>query len=355
MTKTDRRTESRRRPSAVRATRSSRNAPDPDDRPAGRPGRPRPRTRRFASGSAETGPVFPRRPATAPTVIRADRRDPPEHLFRSLLAAYLGGASEYRVEEPSGLSDATRAVVRAFCRRTLGPVMAGADEDSVRIRVAADERPEPVDQRLARMGRAVLRVHREAVESWTELPWREDGYWASRDDEVDREAWSIERAILSAFGTGAAGASSLGQFTVVRSLERIGDHAVVLGEEGRHLAGISPGSPAVSLLGQLHRQAMHHLEGVLEPADRRRANQWLDLGEALSASGRALSDRLLAVGSREAVPPAAVAAVSRILDSLLRTVAYAQDIAEVALDGAPGRLSRLAPEPAARPLTPAAA
>jgi hypothetical protein len=77
---------------------------------------------------------------------------------------------------------------------------------------------------------------------------------------------------------------------------------------------------------------MEHLEGVLQAPDAATANDLLDLGEALQASGRALADRLLPAVGGGTMPPATAAAVTRVLESIGRTVAYAQDIAQVSVD-----------------------
>jgi hypothetical protein len=77
---------------------------------------------------------------------------------------------------------------------------------------------------------------------------------------------------------------------------------------------------------------MEHLEGALAAKDGERANELLDTGTALAASGAALADRLLPGVGGGVMPPATAAAVARILESIGRTIAYAQDIVQVALD-----------------------
>jgi Na+/phosphate symporter len=123
-------------------------------------------------------------------------------------------------------------------------------------------------------------------------------------------------------------------WTIARSLERIADHAVTIGEVGRRLSALPRDRGALTSLEQFHRQAMEHLQGVLMTADGSDANDLLDTGEALLASGRSLADRLLPAVNDGSMPPATAAAVSRILDSISRTIAYAQDIAQVVLDRA---------------------
>jgi phosphate uptake regulator len=248
------------------------------------------------------------------------------------LGAYLAGAREFAVRERPKITARTREVVRTFCRRTRQPEIISDEAGVLHLRDLAFESPIPLDQRIERMGRRVVDFHREAVESWSGLPFGEDGYWEHRDDEIDRDAWYVERLAAIQLGMAGRGPECLGLWTTARSLERIADHAVVLGEVGRRLVDLPNGTGPATSLRQFHRQAMEHLEGVLDAPDGAAANDLLDLGDALQASGRALSDRLLPAVGVGTMPPATAAAVTRILESIGRTVAYSQDIAQVTLD-----------------------
>ena len=264
--------------------------------------------------------------------IEVGRGEPSEHLFRRLLGAYLAGAREFVVRERPNIRPGTREVVRTFCRRTRQPEVISDEAGVLHLRDLAFESQIPLDQRIARMGRLVVEFHREAVESWSHLPFLDDGYWEHRDDEIDRDAWYVERVAAIQSGAADRGAEWLGLWTTARSLERIADHAVVLGEVGRRLVDLPNGTGPATSLRQFHRQAMDHLEGVLGATEGSVANDLLDLGDALQASGRALSDRLLPAVGGGTMPPATAAAVTRLLESIGRTIAYAQDIAQVTLD-----------------------
>jgi hypothetical protein len=273
---------------------------------------------------------FPIPASTALLVVRP--AEPPEHIFRRLLGAYLGGAREFVVQDRPVVQPATRAVVHTFCRRTRQPEIVSDHRDTIRLRDLAFDSPVPLERRLEQMGRTVVAFHREAVASWSGLPFGDDGSWERRDDDIDREAWYLQRRAALRFGTGEAAVPSLDLWILARSLERIADHAATLGEAGRRLAGLPHGVGPLETLGQFHRQAMDHLEGVLGAVDGAVANDLLDTGEALLASGRAIADRLLPAANGGSMSPAAAAAVARILESIGRTIAYGQDIAQVVLD-----------------------
>ncbi len=303
--------------------RGRRSPPGPTDPSANfADGDRSPRTR---PGPADRGPT-----ATIP--VR--RGEPPEHLFRRLLGAYLAGAREFVLLERPTISGRTRDVVRTFCRRTRQPEIISDEGGLLRLRDLAYESPIPLAQRVGRMGRMVIEFHRAAVESWGHLPFGEDGQWEARDDEIDREAWYLQRLAAIQIDAGTDGTRVLGPWTVARSLERVADHAAILAEAGRRLVDLPAGSATVVSLRQFHAQAMEHLEGVLAATDEGTANDLLDMGEALAASGRSIADRLLPSAGGGATPPATAAAVARILESIGRTIAYAQDIAQVVLDRA---------------------
>jgi PhoU domain len=304
-----------------------------DAHPPRRPGAIADRSPPFVVGVAPPyGAVVAGPPPIATVPVR--RGELPEHLFRRLLGAYLGGAREFLVVEPPRISPSTREVVQTFCRRTRQPEIVWDEDGQIRLKDLAYESPVPLAQRLARMGRIVVEFHREAVESWSQLPLGDDDYWERRDDEIDREAWYVHRLAAHRLGLDGSGVALLGPITIARSLERIADHATRLGEFGRRLGELPSGSGPLTSLQQFHGQAMVHLEGALRATDDATANDLLDLGEALIASGHSLADRLLPAVGGGSMPPATAAAVTRILESIGRTIAYAQDIAQVALDRA---------------------
>jgi PhoU domain len=287
------------------------------------------------TGSGRPERAHPPGADRSPTATIPVRRDePPEHLFRRLLGAYLAGAREFLLRERPVVSNRTRDVVRTFCRRTRQPEIISDEPGMLRLRDLAYESPVPLAQRVGRMGRMVVEFHRDAVESWSHVPFGEDGQWERRDDEIDREAWYLQRLAAIQIEAGTDGTRVLGPWTVARSLERIADHAAILAEAGRRLVDLPNGSTTVVSLRQFHAQAMEHLEGVLASADEGTANDLLDMGEALAKSGQSIADRLLPTVSGVTMPPATAAAVARILESIGRTIAYSQDIAQVVLDRA---------------------
>jgi|GEM_PF-418472 len=283
------------------------------------------------------------RPADDPArvasiTVRVDR--PREHLFRRLVAAYLDGAREFHVTEPGGLSPETRAAARAFVRRTVQPEIVSEEGSRLHLRDVSRGEELALAPLLRRMHQVVQGLHASAVAILDGVEDAPAESWANRDDEVDRYAWLVER-ILTLRALALEG-STLRPFggpaqvrVVVRSLERIADHALLIAEHGTAWAETSPPARLVRSVAEFHAQALTLLAqafAAAEAGDADTANDLLDTGEALHAQHRTLVETAFTRREGAPLPPAGAVALALTLQSVDRTVAYAQDIAEAALD-----------------------
>lgn len=269
---------------------------------------------------------------------------PREHLFRTLVAAYLGGAQEFVVREPLELSPETRAVARSFARRTFRPEVVSEEGGTLVLRDVSRGGDLEVPPLLRRMFQVVVALQSDAGRTWHEPDRLRGVDWAGRDDDVDRHAWLIERILSlrwaesprAAGSDGLDGPSPLQTMLLVRSLERIGDHAVQIAEHGLRWSETSPPDRFVRPLTELHAQVLDLLHVAVglatESRDANRANDAIDLGEALHATYETLSESFFARGSRSGLSAVAGVPLGLLLQSIDRTVSYGQDIAEVGLD-----------------------
>jgi phosphate uptake regulator len=299
--------------------------------------------RSSADGSLRIRPITPEGSREHAILIDVPAGTVPEHLFRRLLGAYLAGSASFKVVEPGGISAETRGVVRTFVRRTIQPEIISEEGSVLELQDVSDASPVPLVKLLGRMGQLVVALQRDAGTSWARPTTARGPAWALRDDEVDRQAWFIERSASRLLhgdddlpGIAEGGIGPLGCWSVARSLERIADHAVRMGEAGALLSDQAVPKAHLVFLQQFHEQALGHLDRVLEALAEEssaRANELLDTGEALHETARTLSERLFPpTGVSPPLPASSVFALGRILESVDRTVAYAQDIAQVALD-----------------------
>ena len=306
----------------------------------------------LADGSLLLRPAFsPPRPETI--TIPVSGSSAPEHLFRQLVAAYLNGATEFVLVAPDGVPDGVRRVARAFAERTATPEVVSDDGQVLLLRERPASLDPPVDELVREMTVAVRAMHETAGRILEAGGHAEADLLPEQDDEVDRLAWRAERTVVRHRGHGRAGLPEsvatddpVASLLLVRALERIADHAVSLGEQAARLSECSVAPTVKSSLHAYHTQAIDYLAAALELNDApavRRANELLDTGTALHLAHRTISESLLTRAGAGPLSPLASASLGLVLQSIDRTVAYAEDIVELGLDRAVAAQLLLAP------------
>lgn len=266
-----------------------------------------------------------------------------EHLFRNLVAAYLAGAHEFVIHEKGGISPPTVGVAKSFARRTIQPEIVSEEREVLLLRDVSRGGELDIAPLLRRMFQVVFTLQTEAARTWTEPDRWRAVQWDQRDDEVDRHAWLVERVLALRLSGAAPGPISgppvdrpLQTLLLVRSLERVGDHAVQMAEHGLRWAETSPPDRVLRQVTEFHQQALAQLAATFRVAsDERniaRANDVVDVGAALHATYATLTESLFARPGVTGMSALAAVPLGLVLQSIDRTVSYAQDIAEVGLD-----------------------
>ncbi|MCI4358622.1 MAG: hypothetical protein L3J99_06305 [Thermoplasmata archaeon] len=273
-------------------------------------------------------------------ILEVGSAEPGEHLFRRLIGAYLAGATEFVIRRPEGLTAEMRAIARSFARRTGHTESVSEEGTKLILRDVSMGSGIPIPQLLRRMFQLVYDLQVDSGTSWQPQSKFTAASLTMRDDDVDRFAWQIERGLrLSGWESSPNGdsepADPFRYLLWARDLERIGDHAILIAEHGGRLADSGPPDAIRRMLTSYHRQALEHLKAAqavaLEP-DCARANELLDVGEALHETQAALADRILMRDSVDRLPPAAIRSLGLVLQSIDRTTGYAQNLDEIGLD-----------------------
>ena len=276
----------------------------------------------------------------------------PEHLFRELVGAYLTGADRITLREAGGIRATTRNVALSFQRRVCATAALEATSEEIVLSDFDTADRAGLATLTFRLGEEVLRLLRRAGDEIPELDRPES--WEALDDPIDALAWMIHRRVALRCAAGPLEPrrdeeriDPIGWLEASRALERIGDHAVLIGSQASSWRSAGALPDERRLVSEVHAQTCDFVARALvllgdpRPAA---ANEALDLGEALQSTSRALLERLVPGRSLGPSPAAAsVLALGRVLDSLARIVAYSRDIVEVSLDHARPTLSPRGP------------
>lgn len=282
-----------------------------------------------------------RRPTLPPVTIELSPEAPSEHLFRQLVSAYLAGTDEIVVHAPGRLAAGQLQVVREFVRRVSEFEVSFETKDGIRLRNATPWAASEPPALVHRMFASVLSLHREAGRSWTHRgPDGSAERLVHLDDHVDREAWLMERTLVRGLARGmyfgltqAGAAEGLSYLMIAKTLERIADHAVRIGEEGRRLATGPP--ELLGSLTALHEQVMELLSAaraLVERPDVELANELVDAVDRLLSGREAFGKSTLLFSRGRAARGALVLPTNLVLESLRRTASYVADLGELSMD-----------------------
>ena len=275
------------------------------------------------------------------STIDLPAQTPKEHLFRRLVSAYLTGADEITVASASRFSAEQVLVVREFCRRIPDLHVAFETKEKIVLKGVPERAAMDPPVLVRDMARRVVRLHRAAGRSWDrhEVGIRSTPFGAM-DDEVDREAWLMERTLVRELALGmyfdprrADAVVGVNYLMAAKTLERIADHAVRVGEEGRKL---SSGPPELrASLATFHEQVMHLLAAAVDLLDRPEespANELIDGVDRLLSGREAFGMTTLQFSRGWASRGSLVLPTNLVLESMRRTASYVADLGEIALD-----------------------
>ncbi len=275
-------------------------------------------------------------PPPAELVLRED--GDAEGLFRTLVAHYLVGYDTLRVVFPGGVPlDTLRSLKERVREKLVGMEVVEETGQAITFQNLVSPEELPLDRALHRMSVIVRSMHRDALQALRAGDANLAREVVQRDHEADKFCLLVIRQLKEAlrnadFMRQAGIASSLdcmGYRVIVRSIERIGDHAENIARHIPALAG--RGSPLVEEVAALGERCLFVFEGTLEALASREpeaANRWISQAKEHQGEASSLEERL----RRSRLPAPAQTALASILESLRRTAGISADIGEIVLN-----------------------
>jgi len=261
-----------------------------------------------------------------------------QSIVRRLVSLYLVGYSSIRITfEKAQSSPIQRDALREFVRKKLmGTEIITESSNEMLLQVLLSYPQLATENALKRMAAMAEWMHKEAVQAFRERDEKLAEEVVKMDDEVDRFGFYIVRQLKTALrypqiiqNIGLKSAvDCLGYRLVVKSVERIADHGVLI---SKYLAKGSINKALIDRIQKMSDLASLTFEAALNSLYSRNY-QMADM--VLSKTGKIDSLEVETVNeiSKSRLSSEDVSNVRLVLESLKRIAEYGNDIAEVVMN-----------------------
>ena len=268
-------------------------------------------------------------------VINVDSNDT-EQLFRKFIGAYLAG---YNVIELRTMNNTANREIRKKIHElsyfVIGPQIIEETSNSTTLRDLLDSSDFSLLKGIKRMYMIAKDMHLDAIGVLKTHNVAVADDVRHRDEEVDKLYWMIAkqynliiRDVFFADKIGIQPLEAQGYLMVAKSLERIADHAAKLSV---NVTKLSNEEPIVQKVISLDSEVVKLLDEAMNAFYQNKfesADRVIDRAKMMSQTIDVLKQEILSMsGSASNIVPLAF-----IIDSLERTRAYAEDIAEIAIN-----------------------
>lgn len=275
--------------------------------------------------------------AVSTKVVDTDGITDRDYLYRQLVGAYIAGHYIIELRSSTELSSMATSVASSFTQTAIGLEIMEESDDLIVIKDLMDQaemRPTKSVERMKVLARNMLN---DVLGCLEERDAAGLNTMNDRDREIDRLDWLISRqvnihqkdiTISRRMGMDLCEIARCA--TVSRTIERIGDHAVLLAKNFRPLMeSDSTGFDMdVIALGREVVSLFVESVGTWSSEDMSAANACIEKGEVLVGMSEELSERACGMDGKPAM------AAELIAGSVKRIAEYSMDIAEVAINSA---------------------
>lgn len=256
------------------------------------------------------------------------------YLFRLLVGAYVMGYSDIAIRSNDAMPPQIRESIRMFTQIAIGPEIVDEESNLFVLKDLLSPMEMPFEKTVRRMYSLVESMHKDAIKSLKNNNKELAENVVSRDFEVDRLYWLathqynvILTDIMLSKKMGLSQEEASYYFLISRILERIGDHAAILGENViKVIDKLNP-----DLIKDIESASILALEIFSKSFDShskkniKKANENIDAVEKLLEKCEEINNKALNLGI-EAVP------VVYIVESIRRTGEYSGDISELTIN-----------------------
>lgn len=292
-------------------------------------------------GTLTVDPHIPTESQKLAKVIEVTQATDPKTLLRQLVGSYVTGYDIIEVRTKGRIPPELRRTIQDFVRRVIGPEVVEEASNLVVLQDVADHSDLDMKKIVRRMHLMSRNMLEESVKAVKDLDDEMASGIISRDDEVDRLHWFVEkqhamirRNIAFAAKMKTTWLESDSMLLASKALERIADHATRIARSVGLLGDSRVDSDTMRALEQLGEEAVSILDRSVEALFKRDsplANSCIERTSALMEKADAFLDETMKKRGRVAV------GLAFVIESIQRTGGYSSDIAEIAINLAEGQ------------------
>ncbi len=270
-------------------------------------------------------------------IIQTDDVLDRDFLYRQLVGAYIAGHDEVELRSEGELSSMVTSTASSFTQTAIGLEILEESENRILIKDLMDQGEMKPAMSVERMKVLVRNMLNDVLDALEQKNTAALDSLSDRDREVDRLDWLISRqvnihqkdiTISRRMGMDLCEITRCG--SVSRSIERIGDHAVLLAANLKPIIDSRAASVDARILATGREVVTLFTDSVGTWSNKNMdmANKCIERGERLVVRSREIADLDNDVDERTAM------AAELISSSVRRVAEYSMDIAEIAINSA---------------------
>jgi len=292
-------------------------------------------------GTLTIDPHLPRESEKLVKVIDIESSTDSKALLRLLIGTYVTGYDVIEIRAKGRIPAELRRTIQDFSRRVIGPEVVEESSSTVVLQDVADHADLDMRKVVRRMHLMARNMLEESIKAAKELDRGLADEVITRDDEVDRLHWFVEkqhamtrRNVTFAAKMKMTWLESDSMLSTAKALERIADHASRIAHSVKLLGDSKIDADTMSSLEQLSIEAISILDCSVEALFKRdssQANDCIERTSGLREKSNDFLDEIMKKRGKVAVGLAFAA------ESIERTGGYSSDIAEIAINLAEGQ------------------
>ncbi|MDQ1371363.1 MAG: Phosphate uptake regulator PhoU [Candidatus Thermoplasmatota archaeon] len=292
-------------------------------------------------GTLTVDPHLPRESEKLVKTVEVTAATESKTLLRQLVGSYVTGYDVIEIRSKGRIPFELRRAVQDFARRVIGPEIVEESANLIVLQDVADHADLDMRKVVRRMHLMAKNMLEESVRAVKELDKGMADEVVSRDDEVDRLHWFVEkqhammrRNISFAAKMKTTWLESDSMLLASKALERIADHATRIARSVGLLGDSRVDGDTMRALEQLGEEAVSILDRSVEALFKRDsslANNCIERTSVLLVKADAFLDETMKKRGRVAV------GLAFVIESIERTGGYSSDIAEIAINLAEGQ------------------